>query len=542
MSEDEKPHQTISGIPLKRVYTQEDIAHLKLAEEIGMPGEPPFTRGAYPGMYRDRPWRIFQLSGYGAPEDERERILYLIKHGETGIIMEPDQLTSYHMFDPDHPDVIERKEDVGLTGAPLVSLKDYETIFEGIPIESIYTHPGGGCIQFAPFAHACYFSLAQQRGIPLKKLRGTGQSDYFLSYLSCPLKDQIPPKAGLRLNCDFIEFCIENVPEWVPVSIPGYNANESGINVYQEIALVLSNAIAYIEEMIRRGRFRIDDFAHTIGGVNFACGREFFEDIAKMRAARRMWCKLLFDRYGCKDERGLRMRIHGLTTGSWMSNKQPFNNIIRGAMMGLAAALGGVQSLGVSGFDEAISIPSELAHLLSVRTQQILQLETNITSVVDPLGGSYFLEWLTNEVEQRAWQYLEKISNAGGFIKALDSGWMHQEAAKGMVDREKKLLHGDLKWVGMNCFQMEEEPSRVKAFRTDTTVWDKAMQNLENLRKSRDNGMVQEVLAALHEACADENRNIIPPMMKAVQAYATIGEVGDIFRKVFSVWNPRLPL
>jgi methylmalonyl-CoA mutase N-terminal domain/subunit len=456
--------------------------------------------------------------------------------------MEVDQLTSYHMFDPDFPDVVERREDVGLTGSPLVSLKDYEILFEGIPVEKIYTHPGGGCIQFAPFAHACYFSLALKRGIPLSALRGTGQNDYFLSYLGCPLKNQIHPKAGIRLNADFIEFCLENVPEWVPVSIPGYNASESGANAYQELALVFANAIAYIEEMLRRGKIGIDDFAPAIAGVNFACGRDFFEDIAKLRAARRMWYKLLSNQYGCKDERGLKLRIHGLTVGSFMSNKQPFNNIVRGTMMGLTAALGGVQSLGVSGFDEAISIPSELAHLLSVRTQQILQLETNITSVVDPLGGSYFIESLTNELEEKAWQYLQEIKNAGGFIKALDSGWMHREVAKGMVEREKKIRAGELKWVGINCYQMEEEPSKVKAFRTDATAWDKAMRNLEEVRKNRDNGKVQEALAEVREACLDERKNIMPPMLKAVQAYATIGEVGDIFRKVFSIWTPPIPL
>ena len=341
MSSDEKQFTTISGIPLKNVYTGEDISNLDLARDIGMPGGPPFTRGPYPKMYRDRPWRIFQLSGYGAPEDERERILYLIKHGETGIIMEMDQMTTFHMFDPDHPEVVGRREDVGLTGTPVISLRDYETILEGIPIENIYTHPSAGCIQFAPFGHACYFLIAQKRGIPLTRLRGTGQSDYFLSYLSCPLKDQITPQAGLRLNCDLIEFCVENVPGWVPVSIPGYNASESGINAYQEIALVLANAIAYIEEIIRRGRHRIDDFAYAIGGVNFACGRDFFEDIAKMRAARRMWFKILTDRYGCKDERGLRMRIHGLTAGSWMTNRQPLNNIVRGNINGINCGLSG---------------------------------------------------------------------------------------------------------------------------------------------------------------------------------------------------------
>jgi methylmalonyl-CoA mutase N-terminal domain/subunit len=533
--------RTLSGIPLKNVYTPEDIKDLQYERDVGLPGEPPYTRGTYRNMYRDRLWRIFELSGTGTPEDERERLLYLLNHGETGIIMEVDQLTSYHLFDPDHPDVLARKDDVGLCGPPLVSLKDYETVLEEFPLDKIYAHPGGGCIQFSPFAHACYWSLAQKRGINLDKLSGTGQSDYFLSYLGCPLKDQIPPGAGLRLNCDLIEFCTERLPHWVPVSIPGYNASETGVNAYQELALVMANAIAYIDGVLKRGRFGIDDFAHGIGGVNYASGRDFFEDLCKMRAARRMWYKLLTERYGAKDPRSFMHRIHVVTTGSWMTYQQPLNNIVRSTVYALSAALGGVQSIGVSSYDEGRSTPSEAAHLIAVRTQQILQHESGLASVADPLAGSYYVEWLTDELERHAWDYLKKIEEQGGFIQALDSGWMHREAMKGMLEREKAVKAGEIKVVGLNCFQMEEEPHEIASFRANPRAWEVAMGKLERLRKERDNVRVAEALAELREVCCSQ-QNIMPVMMKAIQAYATIGEVGDIFREVFSIWKPPIPV
>lgn len=533
--------ETLSGIPLKNVYTRDDVSASDEREWLGLPGEPPFTRGVYPNMYRQQPWRIFELSGYGTPEDERERILYLLSQGETGFIMEIDQMTTYHMFDIDHPEVMARKEDVGLTGPPLMSLADYETVLEGIKLDEVYAHPGGAVIQFAPFAHASYFSVAQKRGIPLNKLRGTGQSDYFISYLSCPIKEQIPPRPGLRLNCDFIEFCVENVPKWVPVSIPGYNASESGINAYQEIALVLANAVEYIEEVLRRGRHTIDEFAYGIGGVNFASGRDFFEDVAKMRAARRMWYKLLSGRYGATDPKGLKMRIHVVTTGSWMTYEQPFNNIVRGALYCLAAAFAGVQSIGVSSFDEAISVPSEEAHTIAVRTQQIIQEESNITSVADPLGGSYLVERLTDEIEERAWEYLAKIEQQGGFIRTLESGWLHREAYQGMMERQNRVASGELKVVGHNCHRMDIEPHRVKAFRADPNTWQKALESIQKVRQRRDSGKVKKALDDLRQVCQSDE-NIMPVMMEAVQAYATVGEVGDVYRQVFDTWEAPIPV
>jgi methylmalonyl-CoA mutase N-terminal domain/subunit len=527
---------TISGIPLKKIYGPQDIADLEYDRDLAAPGQAPFTRGAYPDMYRAKLWRIFQLSGYGTAEDERDRILYLLKQGETGFIMESD-MSTWYLYDVDHPAVLGRKDEVGQFGPPMFSLKEFEIALEGIPIEKLYCHPGGVGPPLSPFSHACYFSVAQKRGIPLEKLSGTGEGDFFLFYLSNLYRDQVGPAAGLRLNCDLIEFCVNKLPRWIPISIPGYNARECNVNSYHELAMTLANAIAYIDEILNRGNLTIDEFAYAIGGVSFATGRDFFEDIAKMRAARRMWSKLLSEKYHAKDPRSLRMRIHALVQGSGYTYQQPLNNIVRGTYQALAAGLAGVQSLGVAAYDEAICIPSEMAHTMSLRTQQILQYESNITNVVDPLAGSYYVEWLTNEIENRTWEYLNHIDQVGGFIPALESGFFHKEAVKGTLKKQRKVSSGELKVVGVNCFQMDEEPHPVETFRHNPRAWEIAMERLDQLRHGRDADKANRCLDELRKGC-ETGANIMPIMMKAVQASVTVGEVGQVFRKVFGTWDP----
>ena len=528
--------RTISGIPIKKIYSPHDTADLDYERDLGWPGAVPFTRGAYPNMYRDKLWRIFQLSGYGTAEDERERILYLLEQGETGFIMESD-MSTWYLYDVDHPVVLARKDEVGQYGPPMFSLEEFEIALEGIPIEKLYCHPGGVGPPLSPFSHACYFSLAQKRGIPLSKLSGTGEGDFFLFYLSNLYKDQVGPTPGLRLNCDLVEFCVENMPRWIPISIPGYNARECNVNGYQELAMTFANAVAYIDEILTRGKLKIDDFAYAIGGVSFATGRDFFEDIAKMRASRRMWSKLLGEKYGAKDPRSLRLRIHALVQGSGYTYQQPLNNIVRGTYQAMAAGLAGVQSMGVAAYDEAICTPSEMAHTMSVRTQQILQYESNITNVVDPLAGSYFVESLTDEVENRAWEYMDKIDQEGGFIHCLESGFFHQEALKGTMQKQRRISSGELKVVGLNCFEMEEEPYPVEAFRHNPNSWEIAMQRLERLRQNRDEAKAQRCKDDLRKSC-EKGTNIMPVMMEAVRSAVTVGEVGDIFREVFGTWNP----
>jgi methylmalonyl-CoA mutase N-terminal domain/subunit len=527
---------TESGIPLKEFYTAADVRSDKESGIGSSPGSAPYLRSAYKSMYRTRPWRIFQLSGFGNPEDEGERIRFLLAHGETGFIMEHDRNTADHLYDVDHPEVSARREDVGMTGAVILGVRDYETVLEGIPIERTYAHPGGGVVQHGPFALANFWTVAQRRGIDLNSLSGTGQSDFFLTYLGCITKQQVPARAGLRLNCDIIEFCTEHMPHWVPVSIAGYNGADTGLNAYQELGAVMANAIEYFDEILRRGRFSADDVARGIGGVSFRTSMDLFEDVAKLRAARRMWHWLLTERYGVTDERALRLRIHSLTAGFAMAYQQPLNNLIRGTIMGLAAALGGTQSLGVSGYDEAISIPSEHAHQMSVRIQQVLQKETGVTSVIDPLGGSYFVEALTDEVEQRAKAFMQEILDQGGFIEALDTGWLHRTAERNQVLHATRLEAGISEQVGVNMATDDVGLVEIDGFQSPSNAWDKAMERLIAVRSTRDAGRHGIALAELEQACRSDE-NIMPRMMNAVASDATLGDIGNVFREVFGDWD-----
>lgn len=526
--------RTVSGLPLRPVYTAADLPPAA-REGPGLPGRPPFARGAYPEMYRAQPWRIFQLSGYGNPEDERERIKFLLAHGESGFLMEHDRNTADHLYDVDHPEVAARREDVGLSGAVIMSARDYATVLEGIPIEALYAHPGGAVVQHGPFALACYWTEARRRGIDLRTLRGTGQSDFFLTYLGCITRQQVPATAGLRLNCDLIEFCTAHLPGWVPVSIAAYNGADTGLNAYEELGALFANAVAYLDGVAARGRLPVAAFAKGAGGISLRVGMDLFEEIAKLRAARKMWHDLLVRRYGVADERALRLRIHVVTAGSAMTYQQPLNNIVRGTLMGLAAVLGGVQSLGVSGYDEAISIPSEHAHQMSVRIQQILQHETNVAAVADPLGGSYFVERLTAELEERAWAFFDEIEAQGGFIAALDSGWLHRRAGA------TQLAHAgasadERPIVGENCFTEDCSPYEVGGFPGVGDVWERSLARLNALRASRDGRAAAAALRSLAAACRSD-ANIMPAMLDAVAADVTLGEIGDVFREAFGDWN-----
>lgn len=528
--------RTSSGIPLKPFYGPDDVSEEATAAAGTAPGEPPFVRGAYPEMYRSQPWRIFQLSGHGNPEDEGERIRFLLDRGSTGFIMEHDRNTADHLYDVDHPDVEARREDVGLTGAVILSVRDYETILDGIPLDRTYAHPGGGVVQHGPFALACYWTVARRRGIPLETLRGTGQSDFFLTYLGCITKQQVPARDGLRLNCDVVEFCTEHLPRWVPVSIAGYNGADTGLNAYQELGAVLANAAEQLDTVRARGRHDVNTFARGLGGVNFRTSMDLFEDVAKLRAARRMWHDLLSKHYGVTDERTLRLRIHSLTAGSAMTYQQPINNLVRGTIMGLAGALGGTQSLGVSGYDEALSVPSEHAHHMSVRIQQILQEELNLAAVADPLGGSYFMESLTDEVMGRAWEFFDQIQDRGGFVATLDSGWLHEQAAHNQMAEARAIADGDKRVVGVNVHEEDFEQWPVDGFHGTSDAWERAMERLAVLRRERDGTHTVQRLRALEAACRGDE-NVMPRMLDAVDADASLGEIGDVFREAFGDWN-----
>lgn len=527
-----------SGIELEPIYRHNHVSSEQQLAADTLPGSPPFLRGAYPGMYRTKDWRIFQLSGFGDPSDMNERIRFLLEAGETGVIVKHDRMTDDHLYDADHPDIVERREDVGQTGTVTVGLRDYETIMDGIPLESVYVKPGGGVPQSAPYTQACYWSVAQGRGIPLEKLSGTGQSDFFLTYIGCPPKEQIPPTAAMRLNLDIIDWCMERMPRWVPVSIAGYNGADSGLNAWQELGAVFANAIEYLDAVADRVEGDYAHFARMVGGVNFRTSMDLFEDAAKLRTARKMWHDLLTSRYGVTDERSLRLRIHVVTAGSNMAYQEPINNIVRGTVMALTAALGGTQSLGVSGYDEAMSIPSDHAHLMSIRIQQILQEETNITAVADPLGGSFYVESLCEELERRALDFMNEIEKEGGFLSVIDSGWLLAKAARGQITEMAAIERGDKRIVGTNVHRASEELMPIAGFegRSGAETWERAMQRLTTLRRERNEREAVRKLKDLDKACRTDE-NVIPRVMESVQADATIGEIGDVFRSAFGVWE-----
>lgn len=527
--------KTISGIPLKPVYSEEDLPKGQIEAVAAGPGAAPYVRGAYPGMYRTKPWRIFQISGFGNPEDESERIKFLLSQGENGFIMEHDR-TSDHLYDVDHPEVLARREDVGLTGAVIMGVRDYETVLDGIPIEKTYGHPGGGAVQHGPFALSCYWTVAKRRGLDLSRLAGTGQSDYFLTYLGCLNKQQVPTDVGLRFNSDIIEFCAEHMPRWVPVSIAGYNGAESGLNAFEELGALFANAVAYLDDIKRRGRVPIEVAAQGVGGVSFRVNMDIFEEIAKLRVGRKMWAELLKSRYGVTDEKAARLRVHALTAGSSMTYQQPMNNIVRGTLMALAGVLGGVQSLGVSGYDESLSVPSEHAHQMSVRIQQILQEETNLTAVTDPLGGSYFVESLCAELEQRAWSFFDEIEAQGGFLAVLDTGWLHDRAHRNQYQLMADMDAGERKVVGVTDFDHDVSPYEVDGFVGTTDAFDKATERLKELRRTRNGKAAASATRDLEAACRGDG-NLMPVMMAAVDADVTLGEIGNVFREVYGDWD-----
>ena len=437
-------------------------------------------RGGFPQGYRTKPWRIFQLSGFGKPEDENERIKFLLRNGETGFLMEHDRNTADHLYNVDHPG---RRRAQGRRGPDRRrhAERARDRVVPGRPADREHVRARGRRRGAARTVRARRVLDGGQaaRHRRCAQLVGTGQSDFFLTYLGCVTKQQVPTAPGLRLNADIIEFCSEHLPKWVPVSIAGYNGGDTGLNAWQELGAVMANAIEYLDEVKRRGRMDMTVAAQRVGGVNFRTTMEIFEDAAKLRAARKMWHKLLTERYGITDERALRMRIHIVTSGAYMQYQQPFNNIVRGTLMALTAVLGGTQSLGVSGYDEAISIPSEHAHQMAVRIQQILEHETNIPAVTDPLGGSYYVESLTAELERRAWEFVDQLLAQGGFLATLDSGWLHARARENQEAQAIAEARGERKIVGVNCFKEDITPWEVDGFPPVTDAYPVALERLQ---------------------------------------------------------------
>ena len=515
-----------SGIPIKLVYTPLDVRDLDYLKDISFPGEYPFTRGIYPTMYRGRLWTIRQYAGFGTAEDTNKRYKYLISQGQTGLSV------AFHLptqcgYDSDHPMAY---AEIGKVGVAIDSLKDMEILFDGIDLGKITTSMtiNSTC----PQVMAMYFCVAGSQGVPNDQVGGTVQNDILKEYVARGTYIY-PPEPSMKLVGDVIEWCYKNAPRFNSISISGYHMREAGCTAVQEVAFTLANGIAYVDHVVKRG-IPVDKFAPRLSFF-FAAQRDLFEEVAKFRAARRLWARIMKERFGAKDPRSMLLRFHVQTAGVTLTAQQPYVNLLRNTLEALAAVLGGAQSLHVNSFDEAYATPTEFAVTLSVRTQQIVAHESKVTATVDPLAGSYYIEWLTEQIEEKALEYIQKIDDIGGAPIAIEKGFYQREISDAAyqyqmdVESKKEII------IGVNEFVTEEEIP-VTILKVDPEVRRKQIERLSKVKKERDNVKVKDALAKLRSA-AQKGENIMPTVFEAVKVYATIGETSDVLREVFGEYK-----
>jgi methylmalonyl-CoA mutase, N-terminal domain len=516
---------TMSGVPIKPLYTPEDVEG-DFDEKIGYPGEYPYTRGVYPNMYRGRLWTVRQFAGYGSAEDTNKRFKYLIENGQTGLSVAFDMPTLMGL-DSDSPLSL---GEIGIEGVAVDSLEDVENLFEGIDMGSVST----SMTINAP-AHvllAMYVVAAEKQGVKPEDLRGTNQNDILKEYIA--QKEWLfPPEPSMRVFKDMLVYATEHMPRWNTVSISGYHIREAGSTAAQELAFTLSDGFAYVEAGIEAG-LDVDDFAPRLSFF-FNSHIDFFEEIAKFRAARRIWATVMKEKYGAKDERSLLMRFHTQTAGVSLTAQEPYNNVARTAFEALAAILGGTQSLHTNSFDEALALPSEEAVRIAVRTQQIAALETGVTNTIDPLGGSYFVEALTDELERQAYEYFKQIEDLGGVVKAIEEGFQMREIADASA-RYQREVEGQQRYiVNVNAFEPKDEKD-VETHRVSQEVGENQLKRLEELKQRRDNEQVDKCLDAIKKA-AQDGENTMYPVIEAVRAYATVGEISSAMQEVYGTYR-----
>ncbi|HYB03053.1 MAG TPA: methylmalonyl-CoA mutase family protein [Nitrososphaerales archaeon] len=519
--------ENLSGIPLNRVYTQTDVTNADYFRDLGLPGEYPYTRGVYPTMYRGRPWTMRMFSGFGTADQTNKRLKYLLKEGETGLSIAFDMPTLYG-YDADS----DRAEgEVGKCGVSVSSLEDMETIFEAIPLDKVST----SMTINAPAAvlTAMYAAVGEEQGVPLEKLRGTVQTDILKEYIA-QKEWAFPPDAHLRIIRDLMVFCTKRMPYWHYISISGYHIREAGASAVQELAFTLADGFLYVQ-LGKNAGLDVDSFAPRFSFF-FNCDMDFFEEIAKFRAARRIWATVMKEKYGAKNARSMLLRFHTQTSGVSLTWQQPLNNVIRTTIEALAAVLGGTQSLHTNSYDEAWALPTEDAATVALRTQQILAEETGVTDVIDPLGGSYYLEWLTNEMEEQAYVYFEKIEQLGGVLEAIKQGYIQREIANTSYHKTRELEQGKRFIVGVNKYEVNGEKP-IDYLKVNQAIRRKAVAKLRMLKRGRDERRVAKSLEALRKAFEDPNANSIYPILGAVKAYATLQEIMDVGRQVFGGWK-----
>ena len=521
--------ETVSGRPIKPLYTPEDLEGFDYVEQLGTPGKYPYTRGVQDNMYRGRLWTMRQFSGFGSAEDTNARYKYLLDHGQTGLSVAFD-LPTIMGRDSDH----RRSEgEVGKCGVAISSLADMEVLFDGIPLDKVSTSmtinaPAGLLLAY-------YIAVGEKQGVDSNVLRGTIQNDILKEYIA--QKTWIfPPEPSMRIITDIFAFCRDNVPKWNTISISGYHIREAGSTAVQELAFTLADGFAYVEAGIEAG-LDVDEFAPRLS-LFFNAHLDFFEEIAKYRAARRIWARHMKERYGARDPRSWLMRFHTQTAGCSLTAQQPENNIVRTALEALAGVLGGTQSLHTNSMDETLALPGEKAVLIALRTQQLIAYESGVANTIDPLAGSYFVESLTDKMEEEAEEYFHKIDELGGVLKAIDAGFFQQEIADAAFEYQKKIEKGKRVVVGVNKYEIPDEELTIDVLKIDPEVERIQMGRLARVRSERSAEEVEKALGGLRQAARD-GTNLMPHFLACARAYATLGETLDVLREEFGEYKER---
>ena len=521
-----------SETPRGLLYSPVDIPELDYQENLGLPGKGPYTRGIHPNMYRGREFTIRQLAGFGGPEDTNERIKFLLAHGATGVNIVFD-LPTIQEYDSDEP---MSRGQVGWCGVAIDSVKDMEALFKDIPVDkvsvSLVSHyPSNTAILFA-----MYLIMAERREISWDKLGGSVQNDFIMENVVRGAPEYLPPRACFKIQCDNMEFIRKNVPRWNFVTYNGYNLRESGTSAITETAVAVANAIESLRESVNRGH-EVDWLGERLAFF-WSPANDFFEEVARLRAVRRLWYRIMKHRFGARNPRSMLMRCHVQTSGICLRREEPLNNIVRAAYHAIAVVLGGAQSMHIDSYDEGYSVPSEAAALVSVRNQQIIQAETGVTEVVDPLGGSFYVEWLTSEIEKKILDEVGEIEKMGGIVTVVEKGWLHRKIMDYASTEQKKIEKGEIKIAGYNYFPATDiELPEINVFKYPEGVEERQCQKLKRLKQERDNKRVEVCLKELKEAC-ERGDNALPYCIEAARANATEGEMFSVFKEAFGLWRP----
>jgi methylmalonyl-CoA mutase N-terminal domain/subunit len=521
------PFTTVSGVPIERLYTADDIRDLDPAHDLGEAGQPPYTRGIYKDMYRGRLWTMRQFSGFGTAEDTNRRYHYLLEHGQTGLSV-AFHLPTLMGYNSDHP---MSAGEVGKCGVAIDSLADMEALFAGIPLGEISVSMTTNAP--ASILWSMYLAMAEKQGIPWTQLRGTIQNDILKEYIA-ENTYIFPPRPSMKLIVDTFEFGARHAPQWNTISISGYHIREAGSTALQELAFTLYDGIEYVTWALKAG-LEVDSFAPRLSFF-FNAHNDLFEEIAKYRAARKVWYRVMTERFGAKNPKSATLRFHTQTAGCSLTAQQPYNNVVRTTIQALAAVLGGTQSLHTNSLDETLALPTESAARLALRTQQIIAHESGVPNTVDPFGGSYFLERLTLDMEQGCWDYFKRLDAMGGMVAAIEQGFPQREIQESAYTYQKAVERKEKIIVGVNAFVTEDE-TPIEILQIDESTAEKQMAKLAALRASRDNGRVRELLKDLGAAASQNTENLMPRILNCVRAYATLGEICDELRAVYGVYR-----